>query len=316
MSTDGTTLDGAADWFRGLQDTLTDAFEALDGKARFIEDPWTRSGGGGGRTRVMTGGAVFEKVGVNFADVYGELAPDVGQELPGDKTTFRASGVSVVVHPLSPKVPAFHANVRRFIKGDTQWVAGGMDLTPIYARQEDAIHFHGTLQAACQAHDPAWYPRFKQWCDEYFYLPHRQEARGLGGIFFDYLGVAKRDLPARVQAQCPRAAEETVPIERAWLFCQEVGLAITKAYVPIVESRRAEPYTEKERQFQLYRRGRYVEFNLLHDRGTRFGLQTGGRTESILMSLPPLVRWTYDFVPEPGSKEAQLMELLKPRDWV
>lgn len=316
MSKNAIGVEQAAVWFRELQDAICDAFAALDGKGRFIEDLWERPGGGGGRSRVMSGGDVFEQGGVNFSHVHGDMDPRFAGQLPGSGTRFQATGVSIVMHPRSPMVPGFHANVRMIAKGDRVWAGGGMDLTPYYAKTEDAVHFHRTLRDACDKHHSAWYPRFKDWCDEYFYLPHRGETRGIGGIFYDYVGVPWAELPAPVQERCPRALKAEVPRADAWRFCREIGRAILEAYVPIVESRRATPYGEPERQFQLYRRGRYVEFNLLYDRGTHFGLKTGGRTESILMSLPPLVRWTYDFRPQPGSREAGLMDFLKPRDWL
>jgi coproporphyrinogen III oxidase len=288
-------IDAAAAWFRGLQDRICGALETLDGPGRFRQDEWTRPGGGGGRTRVLAGGALFEKAGVNISDVHGELPGELAASTPGQGRAFRATGISLVLHPLSPMVPTVHANFRCLAKGEATWFGGGADLTPFYPVREDVVHFHRSLRAACDAHDPGYYPRFKKACDEYFFLPHRGEARGVGGIFFDYL---QGDL------------------DRIFAFVRDAGEAFVPAYVPIAARRRDDPWGEREREFQLHRRGRYVEFNLIHDRGTVFGLKTGGRTESILMSLPPLVRWTYAQTPEPGSREALLSEYLKPTDWL
>ncbi len=308
-------LDIAVPWFKELQDAICAALEALDGKARFIEDKWKRDAGGGGRTRVISGGDVFEKGGVNFSEVHGEMDPAYSSQVPGDGHTFRAAGVSLVLHPRSPMVPVVHANVRMIQKGSSCWVGGGCDLTPYYPKEADAVHFHTTMKSACDAFDPTWYPRFKSWCDRYFYLPHRGEMRGVGGIFYDYIGLAASELPESSRQRNPLVLQEAVPLDQAWRFTQEVGRKFLEAYIPIAESRRAEPTTEAHRQFQLYRRGRYVEFNLLYDRGTQFGLRTGGRPESILMSMPPLVRWTYGFTPDSGSREAELDAFLQPRDW-
>jgi coproporphyrinogen III oxidase len=290
-----TLVERAVEHFRGLQDRITQALEALDGRARFREDAWTRDGGGGGRTRVLEGGALFEKAGVNWSDVFGEFPEEFAATLPGSGRAFRASGVSLVLHPLTPMVPTVHANFRVLQKGNATWFGGGADLTPYYPWREDVVHFHATWKGACDRHDPAYYPRFKQACDEYFFLPHRGETRGVGGIFFDYL---QGDL------------------ERVFDFVRDAGDAFLPAYQPIAERRRDHPSGEREREFQLYRRGRYVEFNLLYDRGTTFGLKTRGRTESILMSLPPLARWIYDFQPEPGSQEANLSEYLRAQEWL
>jgi coproporphyrinogen III oxidase len=290
--------DRAAQFFRELQLGICARLESLDGRARFVEDAWQRDGGGGGKTRVLAGGAVFEKAGVNWSDVQGELPEDMARQLPGDGRVFRATGVSLVIHPDSPMIPTTHANFRCLQKGDACWFGGGADLTPYYPYREDAEHFHRTLKTACDAHDPGYYPRFKVWCDEYFWLPHRGETRGVGGIFFDYLKGDDR------------------PIERVFDFVQAAGRAFLDAYVPIVERRRDEPWGEPEKDHQMWRRGRYVEFNLLYDRGTVFGLKTNGRVESILMSLPPRVRWDYDRRPAPGSREAALLDFLKPTDWL
>ncbi len=285
----------AAAAFRTLQDQICAALEALDGRARFREDLWERPGGGGGRTRVLEGGAVLEKAGVNFSDVEGELPADLAGSMPGEGRTFRATGISLVLHPVSPMVPAVHANFRNIVKGEVGWFGGGADLTPTYPYREDVVHFHRAWKDACDRHDPTYYPRFKKHCDEYFYLPHRGETRGVGGIFFDHL---RGDLQALLA------------------FVLDAGAAFLPAYLPIAERRRDEPWGEREKDFQLVRRGRYVEFNLLFDRGTIFGLKTGGRTESILMSLPPRVHWAYAQVPEPGTREAQLLDFLRPQEWL
>ena len=292
--------------FRELQASICAALEAVDGQARFTSDTWQREGGGGGLSRVLTDGAVFEKAGVNFSDVEGELPEDYAAHLPGGGRRFHACGVSLVLHPRSPMVPITHANFRFLEKGDAAWFGGGADLTPAYFWREDAEHFHRTLAAACDAHAPLGdYDRFKRWCDDYFYLPHRKETRGVGGIFFDYVG----------HAPGMKGATEA-DLGAAMALARACGEAFAPAYVPIVERRRAEPYGDAERRWQLQRRGRYVEFNLVYDRGTVFGLKTGGRIESILMSLPPLVRWDYDVQVAPGSREAELLAHLKPVDWL
>ncbi len=285
----------AAEYFRDLQDRICTALEALDGSGRFREDAWQREGGGGGRTRVLAEGGVFEKGGVNFSEVFGQMSPEFAAQVPGEGRDFTATGISLVLHPRSPLVPTVHANFRFLTKGERQWFGGGADLTPYYPFPEDVIHFHRIWRDVCARHPVADYARFKKWCDDYFFLPHRGEARGVGGIFFDYL---EGDL------------------ERLFSFVCDAGDAFLDAYLPITRRRKGLAYGERERAFQEFRRGRYVEFNLLYDRGTLFGLKTGGRTESILMSLPPVVRWQYEFRPEPGSREAELYEVyLKPRDW-
>jgi coproporphyrinogen III oxidase len=317
--------DAAAAYFRALQDQIVTALERADGQA-FREDAWERAGGGGGRSRVLADGALFEKAGVNFSDVHGELRPEMAAALPGDGLRFRATGVSLVLHPRSPRVPTMHANVRHIERGGASWFGGGTDLTPYYVVPEDATHFHRTLRDACARFSPAFYPRFKRWCDDYFFLPHRGEPRGVGGIFFDYLGVgaeatAHGTRDASSSASSAAVAVAPDPIEgdgqRLFAFVQELGAAIMPAYLPIVERRRDLPWGERERRWQLVRRGRYVEFNLLYDRGTLFGLKTDGRIESILMSLPPEVRWEYGAVPEPGSPEAESLAAICARaDWV
>jgi coproporphyrinogen III oxidase len=272
----------------------------VDGSAEFTADAWQRPGGGGGVARVLEGGALFEKAGVNWSSVEGELPAELADQMPGEGRTFRASGVSLVLHPRSPMVPTAHANFRCLTKGDALWFGGGSDLTPYYLFREDAVHFHATLAAACDRHRPIGnYDRFKAWCDEYFFLPHRQETRGVGGVFFDYLG-AKGEHPA----------------EQMFDFVCDLGRSFVQAYVPIAQRRQVEPYGELERAWQLRRRGRYVEFNLIYDRGTLFGLKTNGRVESILMSLPPMVRWDYDVMATPGSPEADLLASLRPIDWL
>ncbi|HLU67591.1 MAG TPA: oxygen-dependent coproporphyrinogen oxidase [Kofleriaceae bacterium] len=298
--TERAIFDRAADLYANLQGRICAALEELDGEGRFSEDRWQRPGGGGGLSRVMNGGRLFEKAGVNWSLVEGELPADFARQLPGEGTAFRATGVSLVIHPLSPMVPTTHANVRCLEKGERTWFGGGADLTPYYLWREDAAHFHRELAAACDRHGAvADYRRFKTWCDEYFHLPHRGERRGVGGIFFDYL-------------------EGDGDLEEVLAFAGDVGAAFLDAYLPIVRRRADEPWGDAERRWQLVRRGRYVEFNLVYDRGTVFGLKTGGRTESILMSLPPLARWDYD-PPEPpaGSREAELLEVLRnPVEWL
>jgi coproporphyrinogen III oxidase len=306
--------DRAAAYFRELQDRITSALEAADGQARFREDSWARSGGGGGRTRVIADGALFEKGGVNFSDVHGELRPEMERALPGEGARFRATGVSLVLHPKNPRVPTVHANVRHIQRGSAGWFGGGTDLTPYYVVAEDAAHFHRTLKGACDTHDPSFHRRFKRWCDDYFFLPHRNEPRGVGGIFYDYLGAGaeKTAGQAAPEPPSPREADE----EAMFAFTRAVGDAILPAYLPIVERRRDEPFGERERRWQLLRRGRYVEFNLLYDRGTVFGLKTDGRVESILMSLPPETRWEYAFAPAPGSVEAASLDAICSKaDW-
>jgi coproporphyrinogen III oxidase len=288
--------DRAASFFRDLQDRIVAALEEVDGTGKFQEDRWQREGGGGGRTRVLLEGGVFEKAGVNFSDVHGQFSEEFARQIPGEGRDFTACGISLVLHPRSPMVPTVHANFRFLTKGERQWFGGGADLTPYYPYREDVIHFHRTLREACVRHAGVVdYDRLKKWCDEYFFLPHRGEPRGVGGIFFDYL---EGDLA------------------KVFGFVQDAGNAFLPAYLPIVRRRKGEPYTQEQRAFQEFRRGRYVEFNLIYDRGTLFGLKTGGRTESILMSLPPRVRWPYDWRPALGTREAELYDVyLKPRDW-
>ena len=291
-------------WLRELQDRLLGEFLAEDPSANLTEDVWERPGGGGGRTRVIADGEVIERGGVNFSHVYGEELPPAATvnrpELAG--RAFHALGVSVVVHPLNPYVPTSHCNVRYFMaeapsEVPVWWFGGGFDLTPYYGYEIDARAWHRAAAALCEEFGEDVYPRFKEWCDRYFFLPHRNEARGVGGLFFDDLN--------------------EWGFERCEQFAKRIGHGYVNAYMPIMRRRRGTPWTKRERDFQLMRRGRYVEFNLVYDRGTLFGLQSGGRTESILLSLPPLVRWHYDWTPAPGSTEASLFErFLRPRDWL
>jgi coproporphyrinogen III oxidase len=287
--------DRAVQFLRGLQDRICAALEAADGQARFREDTWQRPGGGGGRTRVIGDGAVFEKGGVNFSEVFGDFPADFAKSLPGEGTKFTATGVSLVIHPRSPLVPTVHANFRYLTHGTKAWFGGGADLTPYYPFREDVIHFHKVWKQVCTKHAPLVdYHKMKKDCDEYFFLKHRNEARGVGGIFFDYM-------------------DATEPM---FDFVREAADCFIDSYVPIVERRKRLSFTAEERFFQEVRRGRYVEFNLVYDRGTIFGLKTDGRTESILMSLPPVVRYLYDYRPAPGTIEAELTDYwLKPRDW-
>jgi coproporphyrinogen III oxidase len=303
-------FDRAAKFFHELQSEICNALADADGARKFGADAWQRPGGGGGVARVLEHGAVFEKAGVNWSNVDGELPAELAAQMPGGgDRAFRAAGVSLVLHPASPMVPTVHANFRCIAKGTgdaaSVWFGGGADLTPYYFFRDDAEHFHRTLADACDRHRPVGdYDRFKTWCDEYFTLPHRGEARGVGGIFFDYLGSASGEHAV------------AAPLERVFDMVRDVGRAFLPAYLPIVERRRALPFGETERTWQLRRRGRYVEFNLIYDRGTLFGLKTNGRIESILMSLPPLVRWDYDVAPQPGSPEAELVAQLRPTNWL
>ncbi|MCC4265193.1 oxygen-dependent coproporphyrinogen oxidase [Oceanimonas baumannii] len=286
-----------------LQDHICRQLEQADGSGCFVEDSWTREEGGGGRSRVLRDGAVIEQGGVNFSHVHGAAMPASATahrpELAG--RSFEAMGVSLVIHPRNPHVPTSHANVRFFIAekegaDPVWWFGGGFDLTPFYPVEEDCRHWHQVSKDLCEPFGEDVYPKYKEWCDRYFYLKHRDETRGVGGLFFDDLN--------------------DWPFEQCFAFMQAVGQGYLDAYLPIIERRKDTPYGDTERQFQLYRRGRYVEFNLVYDRGTLFGLQTGGRTESILMSMPPLVRWEYNWQPGEGTAEARLQEFLVPRGWV
>ena len=293
-----------SEYLTGLQDRICGALEQIDVQKCFREDVWQREEGGGGRSRVLEEGAVFEKAGINFSHVRGNRLPASATahrpELAG--RSFEALGVSLVIHPRNPYVPTSHANVRFFIaeKDGAEpvwWFGGGFDLTPYYGFEEDAVHWHRTAQQACEPFGSGIYPRFKKWCDEYFFLRHRGEPRGIGGLFFDDFN--------------------ELGFDRSFALMKSVGDHYIPAYVPIVRKRNGIPFGERERDFQMYRRGRYVEFNLVYDRGTLFGLQTGGRTESILMSLPPIVKWRYDWQPPAGSREAELYEkFLRPKEWL
>ncbi len=305
-------IDRAAAYFRGLQDRITTGLEKLDG-SRFREDTWVRAGGGGGRTRVLSDGGIFEKAGVNFSDVHGEFRPEFAKSMPGTGLRFRATGISLVLHPKNPHIPTVHANFRRLERETGGWFGGGADLTPYYLQDEDAVHFHRVLKAGCDPHDPGFFARWKAWCDRYFFITHRAEPRGIGGLFFDYLGAGAETTAG--EAGPPATPCESDP-ERLFDFVRDVGDSFLHAYVPIVERRRQIPVTPSQRHWQLIRRGRYVEFNLVYDRGTLFGLKTDGRVESILMSLPAEVRWEYDHHPEPGSPEALTLASIKAqRDW-
>jgi len=297
-------LQAVKDYLLNLQQSICDALAKEDGCKTFEEDSWQREEGGGGRSMVLADGEVFESAGVNFSHVHGAGLPASATasrpELAG--RSFQAMGVSLVIHPKNPYIPTSHANVRFFVaekEGEQPvwWFGGGFDLTPYYGFDEDVIHWHQTAKQACDPFGDDVYARYKKWCDEYFYLKHRDEPRGVGGLFFDDLNE-----PGFVQS---------------FAFMQSVGNHFIKAYLPIVQKRKHMDYGERERDFQLYRRGRYVEFNLVYDRGTLFGLQSGGRTESILMSMPPQVKWRYNWKPETGSAEAELYEkYLIPRDWL
>jgi coproporphyrinogen III oxidase len=297
-------IDQVRSYLLALQDNICESLADEDGQASFITSEWQRPEGGGGRSRVLTEGAVFERAGVNFSHVKGAELPASASaarpELAG--RSFEALGVSLVVHPRNPYVPTSHANVRLFVaKKDGEepvwWFGGGYDLTPYYGNREDCKSWHAAASAACEAFGEDVYPRYKTWCDEYFYLPHRNEPRGIGGLFYDDLNCWDFDT--------------------CFAFMRSVGDSFLTAYRPIVSRRKNTAYDERERQFQLYRRGRYVEFNLVYDRGTLFGLQSNGRTEAILMSMPPLVRWEYDYHPESGSAEEELTQYyLQSRDWL
>ncbi len=302
-------FDHAAKFFQTLQTDICSAVVEADGGGRdFKADAWQRPGGGGGVARVLEGGVVFEKAGVNWSNVDGELPAELADHMPGQGQTFRATGVSLVLHPRSPMIPTTHANFRCLQRGDALWFGGGADLTPYYLFREDAVHFHRTLADSCERHrSVADYDRFKKWCDDYFFLPHRHETRGIGGVFFDYVGAVGPDPTGKRSPRPPKVVFD---------FVRDLGRSFTTAYLPIVARRQTEAYTDVERQWQLQRRGRYVEFNLIFDRGTLFGLKTNGRIESILMSLPPLVRWDYDVMPLPGSPEAELVTHLRPIDWL
>ncbi|MCC5856091.1 MAG: oxygen-dependent coproporphyrinogen oxidase [Idiomarina sp.] len=301
-------LEEVKSFLMGLQDAICAGVEQVDGQGKFVEDSWDRAEGGGGRSRVMRHGKVIEQGGVNFSHVFGEQMPASATahrpELAG--RSFHACGVSLVLHPHNPYVPTSHANVRFFIaekpgEDPVWWFGGGFDLTPFYPFDEDAVHWHEQSKAAVEPFGAHYYDQYKAWCDEYFFLKHRNETRGVGGLFFDDLNT--------------NPAGE-LDFEHAFGLMRSVGEHYLEAWAPIAERRKDTPFGEREREFQLYRRGRYVEFNLVYDRGTLFGLQTGGRTESILMSMPPLARWEYMYEPEAGSPEARLKDYLVPRNWL
>lgn len=293
-------------YVEGLQDSICAGLERVDGKAKFAEDKWVRPEGGGGRTRVITGGNVFEKGGVNISTVHGQLPAAMQQAFGVPESDFFACGLSLVIHPLNPYVPTVHANWRYFELYDKagkkldSWFGGGSDLTPYYLFEEDARHFHGTLKQTMEPFGSELYAKYKQHCDEYFVNKHRgDEMRGIGGVFYDYL-----------------RPTDDADAERLFTFQQANGNAFLAGYLPIAEKRKDIPYGEREIEWQEIRRGRYVEFNLIHDRGTLFGLKTNGRTESILMSLPPRARWAYNYQLEAGSTEAEMMQYYKPKNWV
>lgn len=293
-------------YIQQLQDTITSTLEQIDGVAKFQEDLWNRPGGGGGRTRVIENGAVFEKGGVNISAVHGALPETMQKAFNVGDVDFFACGLSLVLHPKNPMIPTVHANWRYFEMYDKEgtkvgsWFGGGQDLTPYYLFEEDAIHFHQVCKKACDKHNPTFYPKYKKVCDEYFWNAHRNEARGVGGLFFDHL-----------------VETSEMSMQDWYNFVTEVGNSFLECYIPIVERRKDLPYTAENRTWQEIRRGRYVEFNLIHDKGTIFGLKTNGRIESILMSLPPHVQWVYDHHPEPGSEEEKLIKVLQnPKNWL
>ena len=299
-----TDIERVNSYLQRLQNSITSELQLIDGKSEFETDIWQRDAGGGGRSMVLREGAVFEQAGVNYSEVFGENLPASATahrpELAG--RNFRAMGVSLVIHPDNPYIPTSHANVRFFVaekagEEPIWWFGGGFDLTPYYGFKEDCQHWHQIARQACEPYGPDRYAEYKKWCDEYFYLKHRGEARGIGGLFFDDLNEPD--------------------FEQAFAFMRSVGDHYLPAYTPIVERHRNDAFGEREKNFQLYRRGRYVEFNLVYDRGTLFGLQSGGRTESILMSLPPVVNWRYNYKPEAGTPEAMLTDyFLEARDWL
>lgn len=306
MARSGKVLDGDSrvnrsdieNWYRDLQTRFCEGIEAIDGSTSFHSDLWDRPGGGGGDTRILSDGDHVEKAAVNFSSVWGETPVQLTEQLAAAGDSFYATGVSIIVHPRNPHAPTFHTNLRYFeTNTGSSWFGGGVDLTPYYLYEEDARHFHGVLREVCDAHEVADYRAWKQECDEYFRLPHRGEARGVGGLFFDHLSDR---------------------LDEVWVFQRQLGDRLLDAYLPILRRRIDLPYGEREVRWHEIRRGRYVEFNLVWDRGTRFGLETGGRTESILASLPPRARWDYNFEPRDGSAEATLLRVLRdpPRWWI
>ena len=299
-----TTREEICEWFTTLQNTVCQQLEATDGRGEFINDPWERPGGGGGITRILTNGNIIEKGGVNFSAVHGKTPEPVLKSLglvSGEEPDFFATGVSIVVHPFSPQIPIIHMNVRYFeMSNGISWFGGGIDLTPHYVDNDDARYFHRELKKICDDHDTSYYPEFKKWADDYFFIKHRNETRGVGGIFFDYL-----------------KAENGFTKAARFDFVKAVGSAFGPLYTHLMKKNSVRPFSPKEKQWQYLRRGRYVEFNLVWDRGTKFGLDTDGRTESILMSLPPQAQWEYNYKPEKDSAEARtLSRLRKDIDWI
>ncbi|WP_420583297.1 oxygen-dependent coproporphyrinogen oxidase [Reichenbachiella sp.] len=295
------TKEEIQDWFKGLQDGICSALEKTDGKGKFHQDLWERPEGGGGRTRVIRDGNILEKGGVNFSAVHGPTPDKILEALKIDQADFFATGVSIVMHPHSPMVPIIHMNVRYFeMSNGISWFGGGIDLTPHYVDEKDAKYFHNQMKSCCDKHDASYYPEFKKWADDYFFIKHRKETRGVGGIFFDRL-----------------SANDQFSKEDRWKFVQDVGSQFAPIYTHLMAKNKDLPFSESEKQWQYLRRGRYAEFNLVWDKGTKFGLDTDGRTESILMSLPPQANWEYNHTPAEGSKEQQTLDLLKKGiDWV
>jgi coproporphyrinogen III oxidase len=291
----------AESWFKELQDTIVRELEALDGKGKFIEDSWIREEGGGGRSRSIAEGNLIEKGGVNFSAVHGKMPDKILKALNLSQADFYATGISLVLHPQNPWSPIIHMNLRYFeMSNGVHWFGGGIDLTPHYVLHEDAVFFHQQLKDACDKHHPGWYKDFKKWADDYFFIEHRNETRGIGGIFFDRL-----------------SENQEKTIDQVFAFVKEIGNTFLPVYVPLLKKTSALPFGDKEKQWQYLRRGRYVEFNLVYDKGTKFGLDTNGRTESILMSLPPLASWKYNFQPEKGSEEMKTLDWLKKDiDWL
>lgn len=287
------TKEMISEWFMSLQDSICGALETEDSKGKFIEDNWTRTEGGGGRTRIIQDGNVIEKGGVLYSAVHGDVPGFLIKENGALKgNTFYASGVSIVIHPSNPFVPIIHMNVRYFeMSNGVWWFGGGIDLSPHYVSEEDARFFHANLQSTCDSHDKTFYPDFKKWADDYFFIAHRNETRGVGGIFFDKLNKGSK--------------------EKVFEFIKDVGNTFAPTYTSLMNKNKNKSFTEENKKWQLLRRGRYVEFNLVYDKGTRFGLETNGRTESILMSLPKMASWEYNFIPEPGSEEAKTLSALK-----
>lgn len=294
------TKEEIQEWFKGLQDDICSALEQTDGKGKFHQDLWERPEGGGGRTRVITNGNILEKGGVNFSAVHGPTPAKILEALKIDKADFFATGVSIVMHPHSPMVPIIHMNVRYFeMSNGISWFGGGIDLTPHYVDKADAQYFHNQMKTCCDRHNATYYPEFKKWADDYFYIKHRKETRGVGGIFFDRL-----------------SANDQFSKEDRWKFVQDVGSQFAPIYTHLMDKNRDLPFGQNEKEWQYLRRGRYAEFNLVWDKGTKFGLDTDGRTESILMSLPPQANWAYNHIPAEGSREKQTLDLLKKGiDW-